>query len=82
MNLIPPTSPEYFHQTSEDPYDRHTYRLHLSNGEHRDFNSWEETAGAWFIKKTIKQKNLMEVLNSNGSINTFTTTERMVRCPG
>ncbi len=48
MNLIPPTSPEYFHQTSEDPYDRHTYRLHLSNGEHRDFNSWEETAGAWF----------------------------------
>ena len=48
MNLIPPTSPEYFNQTSEDPYDRHTYRLHLSNGEYRDFNSWEETAGAWF----------------------------------
>ena len=40
--------PEFFEQTSDEPYDRHTYRMHLTNGETLDVDDWLTVSGAWF----------------------------------
>ena len=40
--------PKFFEQTSDEPYDRHTYRLFLTNGETLDVDDWLTVAGAWF----------------------------------
>mgnify|MGYP001284406829 CR=1 FL=1 len=48
MKLIQPNDPQYFTDTSDEPYDRHHYEFVYSNGESRVFNSWEETRCEWF----------------------------------
>jgi len=48
MNLILPSDPRYFTDTSDEPYDRHQYEFVYSNGQHRIFDSWEEARSAWF----------------------------------
>ena len=48
MKLIQPNDPQYFTDTSDEPYDRHHYEFVYSNGESRVFNSWEETRYEWF----------------------------------
>ena len=40
--------PEFFEQTSDEPYDRHTYRLFLTNGETMDVDDWMTVSAAWF----------------------------------
>ena len=40
--------PEFFEQTSDEPYDRHTYRLVLTNGETLDVDDWMTVSAAWF----------------------------------
>ena len=48
MNLILPSDPQYFTDTSDESYDRHQYEFVYSNGQHRIFDSWEEVRSAWF----------------------------------
>jgi len=48
MNLILPSDPRYFTDTSDEPYDRHQYEFVYSNGQHFIFDSWEEVRSAWF----------------------------------
>ena len=40
--------PEFFEQTSDEPYDRHIYRLVLADGETIESDAWDVIQGAWF----------------------------------
>jgi hypothetical protein len=48
MNLILPSDPQYFTDTSDEPYDRHWYEFVYSNGQYLIFESWEEVRNEWF----------------------------------
>lgn len=52
----------YFTQTSDDLYDRHTYRVQFSNGKCIIFDDYEQVRGLWFQyeKKLLK---VVEVLD-------------------
>lgn len=45
--------PEYFTQSSELPYDRHKYKLFLSNGQVETYDWYDELQARWF--QTPKQ---------------------------
>ena len=40
--------PEFFEQTSDLPYDRHLYRLVLTDGRAHDFDDYEHVRSVWF----------------------------------
>ena len=40
--------PEWFAQTSDEPYDRHDYKVTFSNGETRIFDSYDKVMEVWF----------------------------------
>ena len=40
--------PEFFRQTSDEPYDRHNYRLIYSNNQSIIVESYEEVRQEWF----------------------------------
>lgn len=48
MKLIQPSDPQYFKQTSNEPYDRHDYKVIKSTGEHVVVESWEEAQSIWW----------------------------------
>ena len=48
MKLIPPSDPQYFKQTSNEPYHRHDYKVIKSTGEHVVVESWEEAQSIWW----------------------------------
>ena len=60
--LIEPTDPRYFRQTSNKPYDRHTYKVVFRNKVYK-FDSWDEAMGCWFEKKDLGQFRTIEVLD-------------------
>jgi hypothetical protein len=47
-NLIEPSDPRYFKQTSDKPYDRHHYKIVFTNGESEVFESWQEVFSRWW----------------------------------
>ena len=40
--------PEFFRQTSDEPYDRHNYRFVYSNNQSIIVESYEEVRQEWF----------------------------------
>jgi len=46
--LIDPTDPRYFRQTSNEPYLRHDYKLIKSNGDTVIFDNYEDVQKTWF----------------------------------
>ena len=40
--------PTYFTNTSDDPYDRHTYRVRLTNDKSIVLDDYELVRGLWF----------------------------------
>ncbi len=46
--LIKPADPQYFTQTSDDPYDRHTYELVLPIGKTLVCQDYEHLRSIWF----------------------------------
>ena len=48
MKLIQPSDPQYFKQTSNEPYDRHDYKVIKSTGEYVVVESWEEAQSIWW----------------------------------
>ena len=48
MNLILPSDSQYFTDTSDKPYDRHSYKLVGINGNELIFDNWEEAQLYWF----------------------------------
>jgi hypothetical protein len=44
---------EVFRQTSDAPYDRHTYSLVLKTGETVNFDDWDAVQVFWFTHNQI-----------------------------
>ena len=40
--------PDWFAQTSDEPYDRHQYEFVYSNGQYLIFDTWEDARSEWF----------------------------------
>ena len=51
MELIKPTDPQYFKLSSEEPYDRHHYKVVDKSGDSIIVESWEEANVIWWHKK-------------------------------
>ena len=47
-DLIKPNDPRYFAQTSNDPYDRHHYRIVFTNGQSELYEDWQVAHSRWF----------------------------------
>jgi len=53
-----------FAQTSNEPYDRHNYRLYLKNGNVLNFDNYEEAQSYWFNYSQVPDYlDLIEVLD-------------------
>ncbi len=48
MDLIQPNDPRYFTQTSDKPYDRHFYRIVLTNGKSMVIEDYDQMRAMWF----------------------------------
>ena len=46
--MVAKVLPDWFAQTSDEPYDRHQYEFVYSNGQHIIFDTWEEVRSEWF----------------------------------
>ena len=46
--LIKPDDPRYFQQTSDEPYDRHNYKVVLINGQSVVVDAWDIAQSIWF----------------------------------
>ena len=46
--LISPSDPRYFSQTSDGPYDRHQYKLFYTSGKEQVVDDWETAQSIWF----------------------------------
>jgi len=65
-NLIEPTDPLYFKETSSAPYDRHKYKLVFKNRKAIIFEDWDLARGAWFEWSQTGCLTTIEVLDSGG----------------
>ena len=50
MNLIAPSDPRYFTQTSDEPYDRHEYKVVAKSGESFITDDYMQAQAAWIEK--------------------------------
>ena len=48
MNLIERDDPRYFTKTSNEPYDRHKYKLTFPDGHSMIVESYEQVQVMWF----------------------------------
>ena len=48
MNLIQKSDPQYFELTSEEPYDRHDYKVVMTNGKTIITDNWDTVQMLWF----------------------------------
>jgi hypothetical protein len=46
--LIDPSDPRYFTNSSDEPYDRHNYKVVLANGESLNTDAWDIAQSIWF----------------------------------
>lgn len=42
---------KHFTQTSDEPYDKHYYVLHLAGGGHTVWDDYEELRDHWFLNR-------------------------------
>jgi hypothetical protein len=60
--------PEYFQQTSNEPYIRHDYKVHYTNKKPEIFDNYEDVQRTWF--QTASQfLDYIEVLDKKQSKN-------------
>ena len=65
MDLIKPTDPQYFKQTSDLPYDRHKYKIVFKDGRSILLNNYDEMRGVWFEYVRNWGDAKVEVLDNN-----------------
>ena len=65
MKLIDPSDPLYFYQTSDEPYDRHHYRVHMKNGNYIDFDDYMNVQNFWFeySKQFLSHVQILDIQN-------------------
>ena len=54
---------ERFTQTSDKPYDRHSYEMVLVNGDKHTFDSWDQAQSFWFQTTAIGLPKVVNVLD-------------------
>jgi hypothetical protein len=54
--------PEYFQQTSNEPYIRHDYKVHYTNKKPEIFDNYEDVQRTWF-QTTNQFLDYVEVLD-------------------
>jgi len=52
--------------TSTEPYDRHTYKIILSDGRYKDFQDYEHMRSYWMQTNQIYGLSHVEVLDTKG----------------
>ena len=62
LSFIMVELPEFFHQTSDEPYDRHNYRFHFKDKQSIIFESYEEARAKWFNTPSLLKSHI-EVLD-------------------
>ena len=63
MKLIEPTDPQYFEQSSTEPYDRHKYKLTFPDGHSMILESYEQVQIMWFEHLRNWQGVMIEVID-------------------
>ncbi|AHB80474.1 hypothetical protein S-MbCM7_060 [Synechococcus phage ACG-2014h] len=53
----------WFTSTSDEPYDRHTYKIILSDGRYKDFQDYEHMRAYWMQTTQIYGLQSVEVLD-------------------
>ena len=56
---------EHFTQTSDLPYDRHIYRVHMKNGKYLDFDDYMNVQNVWFqyAKQFLSHVEILDIQN-------------------
>ena len=67
-NLIQPSDPRYFTQTSDGSYDRHSYRIVLTNGKSIVLEDYDRVRAFWFEydSKFLSHVEVIDVKSSKG----------------
>ena len=60
--LIEPSDPQYFTETSDKLYDRHTYKVVEKSGKSIDVDNWMEVREMWWNRKVFLSH--IEVIDS------------------
>ena len=58
---------DWFTQTSDKPYDRHTYKIILSDGRYKDLQDYEHMRAYWMQTTQIYGLSHVEVLDAKKS---------------
>ena len=53
MELIKPEDPQYFTLSSDEPYDRHHYKVTSKSGDIITVDNWEDLRTIWWNKKAF-----------------------------
>lgn len=65
--LIKPSDPQYFTETSDELYDRHTYNIISKSGETIKVDNWMEVREIWWNKKQfLSHVEVLDVKKSKG----------------
>ena len=65
--LIEPSDPQYFTQTSDELYDRHTYKLVAKSGETINVDNWMQAREIWWNRKSfLSHIEVLDVKQSKG----------------
>ena len=54
---------DWFTSTSDKPYDRHTYKIILSDGRYKDFDDYEHMRAYWMQTTQIYGLQRVDVLD-------------------
>ena len=65
--LIKPSDPQYFTETSDELYDRHTYKIVSKSGETIVVDNWLQAREIWWNRKAfLSHVEILDVKKSKG----------------
>ena len=72
MKLIEPDDPQYFEQSSYEPYDRHHYKVVIDDNHTVVFEDYDEMRSAWFQHLRNWKNCIVEVIDAKKESRTST----------
>ena len=65
--LIEPSDPQYFTETSDELYDRHTYKVVEKSGKSIAIDNWMEVREMWWNRKVfLSHVEVIDPIQSKG----------------
>tara|TARA_Y100000401_G_scaffold117517_1_gene126794 strand:- start:2563 stop:2775 length:213 start_codon:yes stop_codon:yes gene_type:complete len=65
--LIEPSDPQYFTETSDELYDRHTYKVVEKSGKSIAVDNWMEVREMWWNRKVfLSHVEVIDPIQSKG----------------